>query len=180
MSEATGPTTAMAAAEALNEPDPDKARRMLAGRNACGNPVKPELGTRTTDGLPPGLNPMARAVLDLVRRCPGTSWVELCRFIEGARGERAVFAGRNVLLWNGISQELIDAVTSLHEAGLIEVKASIPLVYMVDGEIPTLPWARRVPVDGYALPRWLPTVLNPSRGKPRRGHRSAGARGTKE
>ncbi len=163
MSDATGRTIAMRAAAALNEPDPDKARRMLAVRAASGNTAQPGPSPRTTDGVPPGLSPMASAVLDLVRRCPGTSWVELCRHIDGARGERALFAGRNVLLWNEVSQGLIDAVKALNEAGLIEVRASIPLVYMVDGEIPTLPWARRVPVNGYASPRWLPTVLNPLR-----------------
>ena len=159
MPETTG-TTEPSVNEILCEPDLEKGKRLLAERRAkraCGHQPPP---------CSTGLSPMARAVLDLVRRRPGTSWVELCRFIEGATGNRGVFAGRNVLLWNGVSQDLIDAVTALNDAGLIEVRASVPLVYMVDGEIPTLPWARRVPVGGYASPRWLPTVLDlPKRGR---------------
>lgn len=170
MSDATGTTDLPTFNEILAEPDRDKAMRMLEVRRESRSAVEhrraksPGAGA-TGDGRA-ALSPMADAVLDLVRRLPGTSWVELCRYIEGARGNRGVFAGRNVLLWNGVSQDLIDAVTALNDAGLIEVRASVPLVYMVDGEIPTLPWARRVPVGGYASPRWLPTVLDlPKRGR---------------
>ena len=106
------------------------------------------------------LSPMAQAVLDLVRKRPGTSWVELCRLVEGAKGERFVFGGPNVVLWHGVSQDLIDAVNALRDAGLIELRASVPLVYMVDGEVLTLPLARRLPEVGYAEPHWLPTEFS--------------------
>jgi hypothetical protein len=100
-------------------------------------------------------------VLDLVRRKPGTSWVEVCREIPGAKGDRAITGSlKNVFIWDGVSQELIDAFNQLLKAELVDWVPCSTLVYIVDGEIPRLPVVKSVRKNGYAKPHWLPTALN--------------------
>lgn len=105
------------------------------------------------------LGPMALAVLKLVRERPGTSWVELCRYIHGAIGERPVMAAPNVVLWWGVSDELIDTLNELRNAGLLELWNCSLLLYAADGQVPMLPVAAAERLDSYRTPHWLPSVF---------------------
>ena len=116
---------------------------------------------KTTGAM--NLSPMAEAVLDLVRKRPGLSWVEVCSFIEGANGNRSVQCAPNLYLWDGVSNELIAAMNELLKADAIEVRPWSLLVYLADGDLLTLPLATRLPKGGYAKPHWLPTEFGLAR-----------------
>lgn len=114
---------------------------------------------------------MEAAILDYLDRYRMVSFVELCRFLEGlgfeVHGEHSICAATNLVLWNGVSLTFAETIKELSSSGKIE-QAPIPgagmFVYGIDGGLPGLPMAKRVPRGGYRKPHWLPVCLNKARG----------------
>lgn len=104
---------------------------------------------------------MKKAILDLISSLGGgVSWVEICNRIPGAKGDRCMYGGHNIILWNGVSDELINAVNSLIDDGMICAKVTSLLVYAIDGHFLKLPIGKRFPQNGYTRPRWVPVVFD--------------------
>lgn len=111
---------------------------------------------------------MKTKILDYVReKGGGVSMVELSRDIPGFNGNRAMFSGEgtNIVVWNGISQEAIDALAELVQDNQIEVKATQPFVYLIDGGGLDLPLAKRTN-HHYKKPHWLPVAISLPKVKP--------------
>jgi hypothetical protein len=104
---------------------------------------------------------MKTEILAYVKEHPGTSFVELQRVVPGFSGEKTLWSGEredNILLWDSISQEGIEALQELMQSNDIEVRSSHFLVYMVDGILLNLPIARRR--VHYKKPHWLPATMS--------------------
>ncbi len=119
----------------------------------------------TQDGITGGQgadSTLEDRILDMVKRLGGVSFAELER-IDGFRGEHAlVIEPWNVLLWDGLSTEAIDAITQLREQKQIVPNPCSVLVYMVDGKVPSLPVAKRR--VRYKKLHWLPTTFSLEKG----------------
>jgi hypothetical protein len=70
---------------------------------------------------------------------------------------------RNIVYWAYLSLEFTEAITQLEREEVIEYVPTLPLVYMVDGRVLSLPIAKRV--RAYKKPHWLPVCVRLA-GKP--------------
>lgn len=100
-------------------------------------------------------------VLARVKQFNYVSFAELRNF-EGFAGGMVMTAGVNVILWQEMSAEAIEAVKSLVDEGkVIMIPPSSTLVYAIDGMVLDLPKAKfsgGKPKE-YKKPRWLPMLL---------------------
>jgi len=80
-----------------------------------------------------------------------------------AEGNDSIRSGEcyNVVLWDGLQKNLVDAICQLLADGLIEIRSTSLLVYLVDGVRLRLPVAKSGKLN-YAKPHWLPVVINRS------------------
>ena len=76
-----------------------------------------------------------------------------------AAGDATIELPGNIVLWSGLSIELVDAIQSLLDSEQVFLHPVSVLVYMADGAALRLPLAQRVPPGGYRKPHWLPTCL---------------------
>lgn len=113
------------------------------------------------------LSTAAEAALAVIRRHrTGTSFVELVAAIGAAgvptEGDQALFlpGDRNIVLWVGVTQQVVDVVNELLTAKLAHLHPTQPLTYFIDGQVPTFPVAQRPPAGGYKEPHWAPVVIN--------------------
>lgn len=106
----------------------------------------------------PDLSPMAKQIVDYVRKYGGVSFAELEREIEGFKGNLALFFPNcpNLILWPWVSLEAVGALNSITE--IVEVKPCSLMVYMADGKIPDMQIAKRV--SAYKTERWLPVTFS--------------------
>jgi hypothetical protein len=106
------------------------------------------------------LEPTAYNVLSLVKeRGGGVSFVEIEGAFADAKGDHEIaLDDRNVVLWQGVSYQLADAVRDAIKMGLVELSPTSPLVYAIDGKLLRLPIAKGA--RNYKSPRWLPVVLD--------------------
>ena len=107
------------------------------------------------------------ALVALVEDRDTVSFVEIQQAFEGhmpVHGDIGMEIAPNVILWAGMSQELIDLIrrVSTGPTPRIEPRPSVPLVYLIDGAALALPIAKRIPKKGYTKPHWLPIVFRPA------------------
>ena len=99
-------------------------------------------------------------VLAYVAGHPGTSFAELTRELEDT-GDYLLDLGHNIVIWEGISYELVSAITSLRQEKRIKLEPCAPLIYLIDGTLLRHPVITgKPPAQGYKNPRWLPVVIN--------------------
>ena len=104
---------------------------------------------------------LKQAILDYVRQYDYVSFAELDR-LDGFRGNCMWgVAARNIWFWFSLSPEAAAALTELLEEGQIELAPGTFLTYIIDGQWPSVPMAKRVR-HTYKEPRWCPVVLRPS------------------
>lgn len=125
------------------------------------------------------LSPAAEAALDVIRHHRvGVSFVEIVAAVDAAGidtdGEHALCHtdDPNIVLWAGVSEQVIDAVSTLLRRNLVHMTATQPLTYLIDGQFPTFPIAQKPPRAGYKEPHWLPVVLNAGPGPDQGGRKS--------
>ncbi len=89
----------------------------------------------------------------------GISFAEL-KLIDGFSGQKCIHPEGfdNVVIWNGVSQEFVDAFAALTASGDIEVKSCSVIVYFCDGESLPLPVAKSI--RKYKTPHWLPVTFS--------------------
>jgi hypothetical protein len=99
-------------------------------------------------------------LLGLVKERGGSvSFVEIEGAFADAQGDHEIILDdRNIVLWQGVSYQLADAVRDAIKMGLVELSPTNPLVYAIDGKLLRLPIAKST--RNYKSPRWLPVVLN--------------------
>ena len=89
------------------------------------------------------------------------SFAELCR-IDGFTGDMELLnADKNIVIWPGLSTEAAEILNRLNAEGVFHYSPTVPLVYIIDGKIPTYPIARQS--RRYKKPHWLPLILNKGR-----------------
>lgn len=123
---------------------------------SVSNPIEPPVGNRRDS--------LGDAILDIVRRVDWASFAELPRRLAEARytnaaGDATIELPGNIVLWSGLSIELVDAIQSLLDSEQVFLHPVSVLVYMADGAALRLPLAQRVPPGGYRSPHWLPACL---------------------
>jgi hypothetical protein len=80
--------------------------------------------------------------LQLISTRRGVTFVELAELLgDRARGEFSIEYESlpNVLLWVGMSDDFVELVNALRATGQVQMDATVPLVYLIDGGIPNLP-----------------------------------------
>jgi hypothetical protein len=124
-------------------------------------------------------SPMAETIVELVRIRDHVSFAEIVKELGWrgfhVRGETYLEMGKesNVILWANMSPELTETLRRLLADGRIHAHAATPLIYLIDGEIPTLPIARQIRKRGYTKPRWLPVVFRTIPARPNNGRTKA-------
>lgn len=111
-----------------------------------------------------------QAAVDLIQDYgSGVSIVEIQRHLEGlaldCTGTISLESKANVVFWGGMSQEFADVLDALMSHPSVEMRTTTPLVYVIDGAVPRLPIAKRVPKSGYRDPHWLPITFR-AKGEP--------------
>ena len=101
---------------------------------------------------------MAEDVLWYVQKHDWVTYAELsARYGPQASGDIAhVLDAKNWVFWLGMSQQFADAIRRCHETGCIHPHATVPLTYLLDGEVPSLPVVKRNVV--YSKPHWMPVT----------------------
>ncbi len=108
--------------------------------------------------------PLKARVLDYVLQTDYVSFAELANRFEGFTGGNIVIEMQtNVLLWMNMTQEAATAVRDLVDQGAIVVQPSVPMVYLADGRIPSIPVAKRL--RDHKVPHWFPVTLRPPQAK---------------
>jgi hypothetical protein len=112
------------------------------------------------------LSQEAQKIVDLVRRRPALSFVELLNHFPELRAakneEQRVICFEShptIIMWVGFGKAGCTAMKEALDSGLIHPRASSVLVYMFDGGMLNLPIARRA--HNYKEDHWLPVVLWP-------------------
>lgn len=108
---------------------------------------------------------IADAILTLVtENGGGVSFAEIMQCVgEPAKGDLALEIAPNVILWSGMSKDLVDACALLRDK--IEPCTASVIVYYIDGAALSLPIAKQLRKQGYKKPHWLPVVFNLKRPK---------------
>lgn len=92
------------------------------------------------------------------------SFVELENWLAergmAVKGQHALEAGPNIVLWAGVSEAFCDFARRL-QPHIDLAPVSTILVYAVDGRLPDLPVSKRPPSAGYIRPHWLPVTMRP-------------------
>ena len=109
---------------------------------------------------------LADAIFKVVQHLDWVSFAELPRRLADAgvnaddlRGEHTLELAGNVILWAGLSAELVDTLCGLLSEKRVFLHQATVLTYMVDGGTLTLPLAKCPPPAGYTRPHWLPACL---------------------
>ncbi len=104
--------------------------------------------------------PLKERILKYINRNDNVTFAELTRLIPDFKGDRAMFSKENesLLIWNGVADESIDAISSLIDSGDILMKTTTPFIYFIDGRVPRLKVAKSLKRK-YKEKRWIPTIL---------------------
>lgn len=99
-------------------------------------------------------------VFDYIKNRGNVSFVELRdEFTEFKGKYEKCFDNKNIILWSGVSIEMLNALDSLMNKKKITITPTSEFVYMCDGACLNLPIAKRI--YRYKKPHWLPIVFNP-------------------
>jgi hypothetical protein len=110
------------------------------------------------------MSPMAEKILELVTSYKHVTFAELDRKIEGFSGGNLEIGidneqASNIILWQGLTEEAVDALEELRQAKKIHQIPTIMLTYLVDGKALRLPLVKRP--QHYKEPHWAPVCFNP-------------------
>lgn len=104
---------------------------------------------------------MKKLIVDLLyKRGDGVSFAELSEIpnFSGDLCLELLDQDRiNVCAWHKCSQGAIDLLSDMTREGIIEIRETDPLVYLLDGKRPQLPLAKKR--RQYKKLHWLPCVI---------------------
>ena len=108
----------------------------------------------------------AEVILEIVQSKIGVSFVDLELAFERAElefeGDSRITKGENLVLWINWNRDATDAIVGLLNEGYVEVKATNPLTYLIDGKVPSFPVAKSAGRK-YRKPHWAPVTIAPGR-----------------
>jgi hypothetical protein len=107
---------------------------------------------------------MQAAILAYVIGHPGTSFIEIMRVVgDAGRGDQALCVkdDPNVILWAGMSSQLIEAINNLRTSGAVNMNPSSRMVYMIDGGGLRFPIAKQK--RKYKTEHWHPVEFSAPR-----------------
>lgn len=83
--------------------------------------------------------------------------------IEGAHGPCALRMDGNIVLWAGMSDQLVEAIHGLFARDVVRLKSTTVLDYAASGGGLKLPLVRSADAAarGYAEPHWHPVLIEP-------------------
>ena len=129
---------------------------------------KPAQNPPATQKALPTLAQVRDAILVYVDDRDWVSFAELPRALAEALGvDKAVFKGNlaielptpNLFVWANMSPLLCDAIQQLLREKKVFLHSSCRWTYLIDGECPTWPIAKRCPKSGFKKPHWVPACL---------------------
>lgn len=88
----------------------------------------------------------------------GVSFVELMREVPGFRGDNRMINAKNMVYWDGISDEAAQTLLDLQNENIIEKTPCHPVIYVCDGGGMNLPLVKRDRT--YKKPHWLPVTYS--------------------
>jgi hypothetical protein len=105
------------------------------------------------------LTDLQQRILDVLQANEDVSFAQLAG-LAGFAGDADLAAPdfRHLILWQGLSQEAIDALEALESSEVIRFARTDADRYALDGFTPVLPVAQRV--SKYAKPHWLPVLVS--------------------
>lgn len=104
---------------------------------------------------------MKEKILELVEKLKSSvSFVELERNIPAFRGNKSLQSSEyhNLVYWDGISEEGINALTELALSDIIKIQACPIIYYAIDGGNLSLPIAKQK--RDYKDPHWYPVAIS--------------------
>ena len=102
---------------------------------------------------------MRNAIMKFIETHQHASFVELCNMIPGFEGDKIWYLDHGILLWDGCSEEAIETMIPLMMSGAISFTVAHPLVYIIDGFLPSYPIAKS-PTKVYKKYHWLPVTFS--------------------
>ena len=102
---------------------------------------------------------MKSSILKLIQTRQHVSLVELCREIQGFKGDREYYLGKNTVIWHECSDEAVEAMNSLTKEGKVVAVSCSPWVYITDGVKPEYPLVSSLTED-FDKPHWLPVTFS--------------------
>jgi hypothetical protein len=105
-------------------------------------------------------------VCEYISEHRGVTFVELERLLSDeieVRGEYNITSSKddNIIFWINVSEQFADIINELIASGRVDISATRPFVYAVDGKQIAMDTAKQPPKDGYKNPHWLPLQFNP-------------------
>lgn len=108
---------------------------------------------------------LKQMVYEYVEEKGGVTFVELERLLSDeieVEGDVALHSDTdpNILFWMNSSERFQKLVTEMLAGDRLTMDPTQPLVYHVDGKVPSMDVVKQPPSDGYKEPRWLPVQFN--------------------
>ena len=104
---------------------------------------------------------MAEKIEAKINELGGVSFIEIMKlFGDEAKGHYCMEYLPNLIMWQGMSIELINAINILLDKKIIYWSACDPFVYLIDGSIPIYPVPKKILKNGYKKMYWLPVVFD--------------------
>ena len=106
---------------------------------------------------------MVHEILDRIKEDGDISFAGISKMLgDAGKGDLAIEMAHtpNAILWNGVSQDLVDALTVIFQSKLAKLVKVPVLIYLIEGRGLTLPIGSRPrKYVGYKQPHWIPVVL---------------------
>lgn len=105
-----------------------------------------------------------QAVLEYIKKRSGVTYVEIEKVFDRMgfdwRGDTGMVChhGKNILFWDGWTQEAFDILNELEKEKKIFKQSTLNIVYLADGKAFNLPIA--TDIKRYKELHWLPVVFN--------------------
>jgi len=105
---------------------------------------------------------MKDQILQFIKKRDHVSFIELCKNIPGFEGNlQFVNKGLdNVILWDGVSDEGVNALKHLLSESKIFVKVVEPMVYLHDGLVSLNSYPIATVAKSHKVLHWLPIVFS--------------------
>lgn len=103
---------------------------------------------------------MKDKIYDLIKTRRHVSFAELSQ-IDGFKGDLSFGFSENLLLWTGMSEEAVEAMSDLMKTKKItpDSNGTTLMCYFADGAALSLPVAKSLKRE-YKKPHWVPTTWN--------------------
>jgi len=105
-------------------------------------------------------------IMRFIELCPDASFVEIERLlkdenlIKNSEEKVSIFHHKfkNLIIWITNNNLLVDSISGLQKEIKLQVKPCSPWLYALDGQLLTLPIAKKI-MD-YKKPHWLPVAIS--------------------